>query len=458
MAVRRKQSRSQRVVATPHPQQKQHRGAKPASMRAAGISADPEERILSSSPDLTTPVPATRTRVARSSRTSQPGEPDRDESLEPSAKRRKPSRSPGRAAGALGGGSEDYAAALADTGFQCPTLATNQPAVTIHNNRPNAPTHPPIARKRPLTIEEARKLTTDDPPVRVYADGVFDLFHLGHARLLMQAKQSFANVCVISGIPSDDVVKRLKGNTVCTAEERLAIMQHNRYVDEVIQDAPFTPTLEFLERHKIDFVAHDAKPLSVPGKTDIYAEVKSAGRFLGTQRTEGVSTSGIIARIVRNYDNYVRRNLSRGYPREDLGLNYVSEQGVHARGRVHEMMRTWKGSRRTLIGGFISMVEPVTAPISSLFSTMKTGVSPTSSGSSLAADSNSTASAPSSSSSRRHNKSSSSAAMSSGGSRFDDFLDDDFDEEQEEDMAKPWFKETAEFILSESESGDDPDG
>lgn len=51
--------------------------------------------------------------------------------------------------------------------------------------------------------------------------------------------------------------------------------------------------------------------------------MKKAGKFRETQRTEGISTSDIILRIVRNYNDFVLRNLSRGYSRKELGLSLV---------------------------------------------------------------------------------------------------------------------------------------
>ncbi len=63
---------------------------------------------------------------------------------------------------------------------------------------------------------------------------------------------------------------------------------------------------------QVDFIAHDAATYVIKGVTDdCYAKFKEADMFLETQRTESVSTTDLIDRIVRNHEKYAQRNLAK---------------------------------------------------------------------------------------------------------------------------------------------------
>ncbi|CAN1810077.1 Choline-phosphate cytidylyltransferase 1 [Linum perenne] len=177
-------------------------------------------------------------------------------------------------------------------------------------------------------IENSSQDPVADRPVRVYADGIYDLFHYGHARSLEQAKKSFPNTYLLVGCCNDELTHKFKGKTVMTDQERYESLRHCRWVDEVIPDAPWVVTQEFLDKHRIDFVAHDSLPYADASgaANDVYDFVKKAGKFKETQRSEGISTSDVIMRIVKDYNEYVTRNLARGYTRKDLGVSYVKEK------------------------------------------------------------------------------------------------------------------------------------
>nr|OQO26672.1 hypothetical protein B0A51_07672 [Rachicladosporium sp. CCFEE 5018] len=182
---------------------------------------------------------------------------------------------------------------------------------------------------------------TNKPPegrsVRVYADGVFDLFHLGHMRALQQAKTAFPDTYLIVGVTGDSETHKRKGLTVLSAKERAESVRHCRWVDEVVEDCPWIITVGFLDKHQIDYVAHDDLPYGASEGDDIYGPIKEAGKFLVTQRTEGVSTTGIITKIVRDYEQYVGRQLRRGTTRQELNVSWFKKNELDIKRHVGEL-------------------------------------------------------------------------------------------------------------------------
>ncbi|ORY09345.1 hypothetical protein BCR34DRAFT_487428 [Clohesyomyces aquaticus] len=186
-------------------------------------------------------------------------------------------------------------------------------------------------------------------PVRIYADGVFDLFHIGHMRQLQQAKTAFPDVHLIVGVTGDKETHRRKGLTVLSARERAESVRHCKWVDEVVEDCPWiiADAPEFIEKHRIDYVAHDDIPYGAAEGDDIYAPIKERGMFLVTQRTEGLSTTGIITKIVRDYDQYIDRQLKRGASRKELNVSWLKKNELEIKRNMVDLRDSIKANWTT---------------------------------------------------------------------------------------------------------------
>jgi len=81
---------------------------------------------------------------------------------------------------------------------------------------------------------------------------------------------------------------------------------------------------------------------------DVYEFVKKIGKFKETKRTDGVSTSDLIMRILKDYNQYVMRNLARGYSRKDLGVSYVKEKQLQVNMKINKLRETVKAHQEKL--------------------------------------------------------------------------------------------------------------
>ncbi|KAG6466187.1 hypothetical protein ZIOFF_076030 [Zingiber officinale] len=137
-------------------------------------------------------------------------------------------------------------------------------------------------------------------PVRVYMDGCFDMMHYGHCNALRQARALGDQLVV--GVVSDDEIKVNKGPPVTPLHERMIMVGAVKWVDEVIHDAPYAITEEFMNKlfteYQIDYIIHGDDPCLLPDGTDAYALAKKAGRYKQIKRTEGVSSTDIVGRML----------------------------------------------------------------------------------------------------------------------------------------------------------------
>ena len=85
-------------------------------------------------------------------------------------------------------------------------------------DEPEYPEGHPIYLPNGLPRDYATMVKPGDPdgtdpnnPIVIYADGCFDMYHIGHAKVFEQCKKMYPHVKLIVGVASDKEIKEHKG-------------------------------------------------------------------------------------------------------------------------------------------------------------------------------------------------------------------------------------------------------
>jgi rfaE bifunctional protein nucleotidyltransferase chain/domain len=131
--------------------------------------------------------------------------------------------------------------------------------------------------------------------MKVFTAGVFDLFHVGHLRLLEHAR-TLGDVLVV-GVLTDDAAAKYKDRPIVPFAQRLAIVNALKCVDEtvVVHDTDCT---ELLKRIQADVLVHGDDLLKKSGWEIGQTYMRRSGRRVALPPyTPGVSTTAIKRRI-----------------------------------------------------------------------------------------------------------------------------------------------------------------
>lgn len=182
-----------------------------------------------------------------------------------------------------------------------------------------------------MTASRLYDFISDDPKKErknvVYVDGSFDIFHVGHLRILENAKK--LGDFLIVGVHDDEVVRKMKGEyfPVVSLLERTLNVLAMKVVDDVVIGAPWVITENFIKLFNIKTVVRGTKvdyvylnnnidPYQIPKKLNIYKEIPS---------DSNLTTLEIIERIEKKKFYLMGSISSRCKKEENIWKSYNPE-------------------------------------------------------------------------------------------------------------------------------------
>lgn len=133
---------------------------------------------------------------------------------------------------------------------------------------------------------------------KVITFGTFDLFHIGHLRILERAKK-YGDYLIV-GISSDKLNwEKKKKNPIFSCQERLEIIASLKCVDEVFIEEVIDKK-EYCKKYNVDIfvIGNDweGRPCGKENKT-FDEQLEGICSVIYLERTENISTTEIVEKI-----------------------------------------------------------------------------------------------------------------------------------------------------------------
>ena len=126
--------------------------------------------------------------------------------------------------------------------------------------------------------------------MRIITFGTFDVFHVGHIRIIKRARK--LGDYLIVGVSTDEMNYEKKGrHPVYNQKERMEIISALRYVDEVFSEESLALKRRYIQAYKADILVMGD---DWAGKFD---EFKDICKVVYLSRTPSISTTAVIEKI-----------------------------------------------------------------------------------------------------------------------------------------------------------------
>lgn len=126
-------------------------------------------------------------------------------------------------------------------------------------------------------LEEAYKSYKGSHESRMLFEGAFDMTHSGHFNAVRQAKESCG--FLVLGVNGDEEITKHKGPPIMTNDERVRMFKACKWVDEVVGDLPYVPTLDLLDTVNCKYIGHGDDIILGPDGKSIYSPFEEQGRM-----------------------------------------------------------------------------------------------------------------------------------------------------------------------------------